>query len=539
MRMQQLYELVDVEKTAQQMGEKLTARIQRDRTIADDTTPQTVIQYVRDEIDPTDNQQYTLWILRTYIKGGIRFYEDMSRVNSALKFFHTNKQSMDIKDINQIKMLTQLEQMVSTTQPVGPSNKELKREQLEQIKSETKVFYSGPEGKILIPETEEASCFWGQGTQWCTAAKTSMNYFDHYNRQGPLYIILTNDGTKWQLHPESNQFLDAQDEKFDIEEWSDNYPWAFDILSKVYPQMMPLWMLKDRVSEDKWKREVLDRGTEAAIPRIDGIEGNNVRLDYWRNLQELLDEADIHSFSTEPNEFDDTETDIHTTPSFDKLLLSRLGKNTRIALEEHFHVHTDEAVSAVVMEQIDALQPIYDVITNHFDSPSDDKPSDYQVAEAATTIIHNTLDEYDAFFKVHDDGSIGLYMNINEFANKLDEENAEYPEETFAYHSYNWITSEQTNMSFDDIVDNDGGEYFQHEVSIINRVKGREFTDVVTITAVQDHDTPDMFGNTETDDTVEIPVAVIDQVVRNIRNSLQIYETRSFKTILNLLLESA
>jgi hypothetical protein len=537
MRMNQLYELVDVPKTAQQMGPKLIARIQRDRTIANDVEPEAVIQQIRDEVDPTDNHQYTLWILRAYLKGGIRFHEDMSRTHNALKFFHANKRAMTIKDINQIKMLSQLEQMVSETQPVGPSGKDVKREQFEKVKDETKVFYSGPEGKIIIPETEESSCFWGQGTQWCTAASTSHNYFAQYSNQGPLYIILPKDGTKWQLHVESSQFLDAQDNTFDIDEWSDNYPWAHKLLVDIYPAMNPLWKLKDKVSDDEWRAEVLNRATAANIPRIDGIDGKNIRLDYWSTLQELLDEAGVEKFSTEEEEFSDIDSDIKTTPTFDELLLSRLGSKTRAAVERRFNVSSDEAVVTGIMEGYNDIKPIYDAITAHY-SKNVESPSDNELATAASTIIASYIDEYDAFFRVHDDDTIGLYMNLDTFASHLDAENEEHPDESFSYHSGDsWLSIDRADTDFDGIVADGGGYsgYYEDEVAVLNRAHGSEIPDVVTVSALRDTDTKDMFGNNDANTAVEISVEVIDEVVKKLRRSLQIFEARSFKTILGAL----
>ena len=36
---------------------------------------------------------------------------------------------------------------------------------------------------------QEASCYIGQGTRWCTAASKSTNYFSEYNANGPLLVI--------------------------------------------------------------------------------------------------------------------------------------------------------------------------------------------------------------------------------------------------------------------------------------------------------------------------------------------------------------
>lgn len=80
--------------------------------------------------------------------------------------------------------------------PEGKSRTQLNREQREKIEAETLTLYAGPEGKVVVPLTEAASCFWGQGTEWCTAATQSKNYFDDYFSYDPLVIFLTKDKDK-------------------------------------------------------------------------------------------------------------------------------------------------------------------------------------------------------------------------------------------------------------------------------------------------------------------------------------------------------
>ena len=42
---------------------------------------------------------------------------------------------------------------------------------------------------IVVPQTEEGSCYYGQGTKWCTSAKR-LNQFDTYNEEGTLFYII-------------------------------------------------------------------------------------------------------------------------------------------------------------------------------------------------------------------------------------------------------------------------------------------------------------------------------------------------------------
>ena len=44
-----------------------------------------------------------------------------------------------------------------------------------------------------------AACYLGQGTQWCTAATRSTNYFDEYDAKGPLLIFHMKKEIKYNL----------------------------------------------------------------------------------------------------------------------------------------------------------------------------------------------------------------------------------------------------------------------------------------------------------------------------------------------------
>jgi hypothetical protein len=94
------------------------------------------------------------------------------------------------------------------------SKTELEKE--EKLKGADKVF-NGTKWMIIIPKTKEGSCLYGKGTKWCTAANSN-NYFDHYNKQGPLYILINKQdpSEKYQFHFESSQFMDTSDSSIQI-----------------------------------------------------------------------------------------------------------------------------------------------------------------------------------------------------------------------------------------------------------------------------------------------------------------------------------
>jgi hypothetical protein len=226
MRYVQLLEAVNIDQLTNEFGQKLLAKDDHSKKSQD---PNKLINLFVDA-DPTTNKNYTKWMIRTYITGGIRHLEDLSRTQKALALFDKFKSKLpaDQRDIGKIKKLSDLENLVEQFAE-AKTGKQEKAEEKAKLYKEIETFYSGPEGKILIPKTEEASCFLGRGTKWCTAATESENYFDYYNTSGSLYIILTSDGSKFQFHFENGEFTDASDESFDLVKFDKKYPWVFRI----------------------------------------------------------------------------------------------------------------------------------------------------------------------------------------------------------------------------------------------------------------------------------------------------------------------
>ena len=190
------------------------------KNLPDGFVDDVILNFIEDQMDPTRNNQYTVWILKQWIDAKLRF-EDYSRVNRALTTFdkikpQLRKDNVD-RDINNYNWSSLQDLVEKYHEEV--SGKEIKREELERVKTESKILYNGPDGKLVIPKTEFASCFWGRGTRWCTAATEGQNYFDDYNSSGKLYIWIDKEYGKFQFHVDGEmgelQFMNAKDEQID------------------------------------------------------------------------------------------------------------------------------------------------------------------------------------------------------------------------------------------------------------------------------------------------------------------------------------
>jgi hypothetical protein len=101
-----------------------------------------------------------------------------------------------------------------------------------------KVVWDNPgRFRLINPQDEQAACYYGQGTRWCTAATRGTNLFDSYNSEGPLYILLPykplHPGEKYQLwfgdpdvtNPEDYQIMNENDKPVNILKFfNDQFP---------------------------------------------------------------------------------------------------------------------------------------------------------------------------------------------------------------------------------------------------------------------------------------------------------------------------
>ena len=236
-----MQEAVNVEKTVASMGAKLQMRFKQDGKNRD---PGEFIQWVMDEIDPTPQNKYTLWILRTYIKGGIQRAEDITKLrneidvgkededHTILSAFDKYKKQLGTeypKDIGQYKRLSDFIDAVMSLQGTK-SGKEASAEEDTEMAKQSKVWMDNDQYKVVSPLTKEASCHFGKNTQWCTAGRDHNLFDEYHDDNNPLYIILHKESnTRWQFQWSTEQFMDERDEQINLYEFFKTHPKILEV----------------------------------------------------------------------------------------------------------------------------------------------------------------------------------------------------------------------------------------------------------------------------------------------------------------------
>jgi Leucine-rich repeat (LRR) protein len=190
--------------------------------------------------DPTNNKKYLQWITTSYLDGGIKRFEDMGRVNTALKeYIYLLGKKLIInsaeQNINAFCGLSGCKQ--GKTEKIGldkfldqyKDDLEIRRkkEEIQIATGEIKEIFKSDNLRIIQPLTEQASCKYGAGTKWCTAAREN-NMFKEYSSKGPLYILIPQKpvykNEKYQIALKNEQFMNEEDNKVNYNYLIDRFP---------------------------------------------------------------------------------------------------------------------------------------------------------------------------------------------------------------------------------------------------------------------------------------------------------------------------
>jgi len=213
------------------------------------------------EIDPSENKQYTQWLVKQHKLGhvlpqhenhkefiipnsdnSITTYSEKGSKrlhNLVLKHFqHPNVQrQMSEKglsrDLNSYKNIHELHSKISNIDENAPSEKEMKRRAMEG----SEKIHEEPGLKVYKVTTPEAAKIHGKGTKWCTAS-TNPDYAHHavnYLKAGPLYVFHQFEdaenkkpsGRKVQLHISDSrryEFKNELNDNGDLDHFVFNHP---------------------------------------------------------------------------------------------------------------------------------------------------------------------------------------------------------------------------------------------------------------------------------------------------------------------------
>jgi len=243
------------------------------------------LKYIESK-DPTANKQYTPWLARTVINNTDQNWEDLNR-HDFLGIYHLGKQRRIIRpehaDINRFKTYEDFENVMWSKYRHDDILKPA-----EEQRGEAKEIYRDENVRVLQPQDQAAACYYGRGTRWCTAATRGDNYFDHFNNQGPLYILIPTkpsyEGEKYQIHFPSEQFMNETDE-----------PVGFNYINKEFPGFIKY--LADR--QNPYIQQYIDYTPDEEIIKI-----NNEMLDKFLTvLDQKVRNMKYQEFTTLSNRY--------------------------------------------------------------------------------------------------------------------------------------------------------------------------------------------------------------------------------------------
>jgi len=305
---------------------------QLEQELLDQSVEMIVRQF--ESADPSPNKQYVQWMLRIWTNpNGVGRIEDVTSTTAEmLHKYHELKQRnrlpADIRDINQVKDMRTLEKLHDDVDRLYAL---LDKDKIAAMpKGSAREVYNGPDFRLIVPEDEAAACYYGQGTRWCTAATKGHNMFDHYSKDGPIYILIPKkpeyEGEKYQLHGASRQSMDERDQPYYIGNLLGRFPELKEILFSTddfysWVEIMPDAFVEDGVATwnayaekhfkewgltqvlTGWTRTAKNRGEIADVQKT-WEKVRKVLLDLLANSQVSV--ADFYDTATQMHHKGDT-----------------------------------------------------------------------------------------------------------------------------------------------------------------------------------------------------------------------------------------
>ena len=176
----------------------------------------TVEEFLDHEFNKKTNYKYVNWVLkRNFDDFGNTIIPLQQAVDNLERFDKVGK-NLKYKDINQYK---NIQDLIDTIEVYGDT----KSEEKTKVEEDTSKIYEDSEVLIVKPLSQKSSCYYGQGTKWCTSATIGGNAFKAYNDRGPLYYFIfknlnkDNDYYKIAIH------YNVMEDKYSLFDAKDNF----------------------------------------------------------------------------------------------------------------------------------------------------------------------------------------------------------------------------------------------------------------------------------------------------------------------------
>lgn len=176
------------------------------------------------------------WLANRYIGGEFKL-EDLEMIKAGLtRFIQVRARLPDEqKDLNKLSLSALYGAIAPFEDKEVVSNKKAAKNKKEKFfnDGEAELLYKDSTLVVVTPKTKAASCYFGIGAKWCTSSSIYKNEFDNYNKKGSLYIIMTKDDGKFQLHMEKKEFNNALNDALPLKQ--------IYALIKKYPKLLDVF----------------------------------------------------------------------------------------------------------------------------------------------------------------------------------------------------------------------------------------------------------------------------------------------------------
>ena len=244
------------------------------------------LQSLIEKSDNLDNL-YIKWIIQRYSQNKMQMVEDiLSKAIPALERYQDLKKRNQLqgnhKNLQRIKDIHQLLDIMDEYQDTQSRSEQ--KDSIEQgfyDRKEAVLIHDDSKIKVVVPKTEKASCYFGMGTQWCTAANKN-NMFNDYTEDGYiLYYIFFKGVTdernyKWAIAVATQGRYRGDAIPFDARDWTPGTETIIQIRSQ-YPVLRKIF--KDTVAFGKKPPlEVMKRTVLSETSTIELIENPPVEI---------------------------------------------------------------------------------------------------------------------------------------------------------------------------------------------------------------------------------------------------------------------
>ena len=174
--------------------------------------------------------KYLTWVGKVF--DSINFEDNFPKLVEALIKFDKISNNLPKTDINQYQNLSELLDVINTYE--NRNRRDVKQVEGGNVVFDDGIFF------VVNPLDHKASCYYGKGTKWCTAAETD-THFKKYNEDGKLFYII--DRSKPTTDPQykiallrkfdgDKIYYDSKDE-YVKDGWIHNTEKLNEILSKI------------------------------------------------------------------------------------------------------------------------------------------------------------------------------------------------------------------------------------------------------------------------------------------------------------------